>query len=357
MENNKVVDNPPLIENDSYLAVRNGEKFWLFHQQYEDQPDYRHGHQILSAGSSVIDFDIDKNEWNSNGFHESRSFLNKDESQKLDEIALTFANSIFMLLFNRFEGLQIKSLLQFDEQTKEWLTHSEINKVLENSTGDNTFGSKLLLVKGEQSNEGPYLVTKVSTSERTRFLLLQLKIDKQSEVEVLHEVDDLYSVFPAMDPLPFAATCVKQQIYIATAERGCGYRWRTEDLIRFDLETKKLDSVLVDRENPSFGLLMASENFYDSASDSWIFFGSLSKVGGFPLPNGEQSTPETKFYSISQLTSNPNWKQSETALINPNHDDLYVPLDQFVYVISRQHGTLKLPFGAFHTIKSQKEEL
>jgi hypothetical protein len=83
------------------------------------------------------------------------------------------------------------------------------------------------------------------TSERTRFLLLQLKIGNQSDVEVLHEIEDLFSVLPAMDPLPFAAICVKQKIYIANAERGCGYRWRTEDLLRFDLETQKLDAVQV----------------------------------------------------------------------------------------------------------------
>lgn len=119
-----------------------------------------------------------------------------------------------------------------------------LQKVIEQPTGDNTYGSKLLIVQGEQPTAGPYIVAKVVTSERTRFLLLQLKVES-SEAEVLAEIEDLFSVLPAMDPLPFAAICVKQKIYIENAERGCGYRWRTEDLLRFDLETKQLDVVQV----------------------------------------------------------------------------------------------------------------
>lgn len=102
---------------------------------------------------------------------------------------------------------------------------------------------------------------------------------------------------------------------------------------------------------------MASENYYDSESDSWIFFGSLSKIGGFPLPSGEQPKPETQFYAISDLTTNPTWKQSDLVFVDPGRDDLYVPVKDSVYVVSRQHGTLKLPFGTFHPIKSRKEEL
>lgn len=105
----------------------------------------------------------------------------------------------------------------------------------------------MLIVRGDQSRVGPYLVAKVNTSERTRFLLLQLEIGGggQTEVKILHEIDDLFSILRAMDPLPFAAISVNQKIYITSAERGCGYRWRTEDILRFDLESKQLDVVKV----------------------------------------------------------------------------------------------------------------
>lgn len=76
-------------------------------------------------------------------------------------------------------------------------------------------------------------------------MLFKLNIGDQASVNVLHRIHDLYSVLPAIDPLPFAAICTKQKIYISLAERGCGYRWRTEDVLQFDLETKKLESTKV----------------------------------------------------------------------------------------------------------------
>jgi len=357
MEHAKVSDNPSLGENDTYRAIQNDGKIWLFREKYEDQPDYRYGHRILTAGSGVSTFHTSKNQWSS--FHEIPPILSESESHKLDELIFTFAGSIFMLLFNRFEGLKIESLWKFDEQKVGWIKHSDIGSILEPPTGDNTFGSKLLLVTGGQSDTGPYFVSKVVTSENTSFLILRLEIGNQSKVDVINRIDDLHSVLPALDPLPFAAVFAKQKIYIAIAEHGCGYRWRTEDLIRFDLETKTLDSVQINSKNPVFGLMMAPENYYHNASNSWLFFGSLTKVGGFHLPASEK-TPETQFYSISDLTTeNLSWKQSDQVYVNPGRDDIYVPSnnEESVFVISRQHGTLKLPFGSFKEIKSKKEEL
>jgi hypothetical protein len=81
----------------------------------------------LSGGSEVTSFDIKENQWSNDGFHESKAFLSKDETQKLDEFIFSFAGSIFSLLVNRFEGLCIDSLWKFEEQSKEWTKHSEIN--------------------------------------------------------------------------------------------------------------------------------------------------------------------------------------------------------------------------------------
>lgn len=80
----------------------------------------------MSGGSSVISFDTNENQW-SNEFFESKAFLSKDETRKLDEFIFTFAGSIFLLLVNRFEGLRLDSLWKFDEQSKEWTKQSDIN--------------------------------------------------------------------------------------------------------------------------------------------------------------------------------------------------------------------------------------
>lgn len=102
---------------------------------------------------------------------------------------------------------------------------------------------------------------------------------------------------------------------------------------------------------------MATENRYNKQTDSWFYFGSLSKIGGFHLPASEQ-TPETRFYSIENLTSSePQWKESDLLIVDPGRDDIYVPSESSVYVISRKKGTLKLAFGDFHTIKSTRDEL
>lgn len=100
-------------------------KFRLFGYLDEDQPDYRHGHRILNAGSLVTSFDVKTNQWS--GFHRSSAFLTESETSKIDELLFTFAGSIFMLIFNRFEGLRVESLWTFDEKTLEWSKHSEIN--------------------------------------------------------------------------------------------------------------------------------------------------------------------------------------------------------------------------------------
>jgi hypothetical protein len=97
---------------------------------------------------------------------------------------------------------------------------------------------------------------------------------------------------------------------------------------------------------------MPSDHHYDQTTDQWIYFGSLSKVGGFHLPANEQ-VPETRFYAIDGLTSSdPTWKQSDQVIVNPGRDDIYVPgNEKSVYIISRQYGTLDVPFGSFGLIK------
>jgi hypothetical protein len=215
----------------------------------------------------------------------------------------------------------------------------------------------LLVVRGDQAENGPYFVAKIKTSEKTSFALLKLTIGNKASVEIIQQIDDIYSILPALDPLPFGAICINDKIYIAMAEHGCGYRWRTEDVLRFDLKNNQLDAVEIKSENPSFGLMMATENHYNKSTDSWLFFGSLSKIGGMHLPSSDQ-TPETRFYAISGLSnSHPIWKESDLVIVDPARDDIYVPTEDAVYVITRKHGTLKVSYGSFHQIKPHKDEL
>lgn len=102
---------------------------------------------------------------------------------------------------------------------------------------------------------------------------------------------------------------------------------------------------------------MATENHYKKETDTWMFFGSLSKIGGMHLSSTDQ-TPETRFYVISGLSSSdPVWKESDLVIIDPDRDDIYIPTFDSVYIISRKLGTLKAPYGSFHQIKSRNDEL
>lgn len=102
-------------------------------------------------------------------------------------------------------------------------------------------------------------------------------------------------------------------------------------------------------------MMMATENHYDAESNSWIFFGSLSKIGGFHLPEGQQ-TSETRFYAISDLTETPNWKESDQSIQNPGREDIYVPRGKYVFLISKKKEIVKYPLGDFHRIPSLTDQ-
>ncbi|KAI6226919.1 hypothetical protein M3Y95_00672000 [Aphelenchoides besseyi] len=359
MNATKIAENPPLTDDETYQATRNGDKIWLFQEKYEDQVDYHYGHRVLNAGSLAISFDTKTNKWNGNKFADVSALVSQNEQGRLDEIVFTFAGSIFLLLFNRFEGLRLESLWKFDEEKIQWTKHSDINKVIEPSGDDHTFGNKLLLVKDSADTHGPFFVAKINGAEQRDYVVFQLVLNEVANVEDVHRIRNLHDVLPVLDPLPFAAIRVDNKIFISVAEHGCGYRWRTEEILKFDIQTKELTAVQVGHENPTFGLYMATTHVYDSQTGSWIFFGSPSRFGR-PKPSDEEQKPEVSFYAITQLDSDkPIWKQSDRTVQDAGRDDLYIPSssDQSVYVINRKYGTLNVPWGEFKDIPRRNDEL
>ncbi|KAI6243726.1 hypothetical protein M3Y99_00035900 [Aphelenchoides fujianensis] len=359
MNAKKLADNPPLGEDETFQTVRNGEKIWLFQEKYEDQEEYHYGHRVLSWGSSAVSFDLQTNKWDEGGFSAIPAILGENERGKLDDLVFTFAGSMFLLLFNRFEGLRLESLWKFDEQQKKWTKFADLNEQLEPAGDDHTFGNKLLLVKDDGKGGGPHFVAKINGGEQRDFLVFQLAVGENgAKVADLHRIRDLHSVLPVLDPLPG-----QSGVFITVAEHGCGYRWRTEEILRFDLDSKQLAAVEIGRENPSFGLFMATTHEYEAATDTWVFFGSPSRSDSFRPAGGDaeaEKKPQATFYAIARLGSErPVWQHSDQTIVDAQRDDLYVPLgaERSVVVISRKHGTLSVPLGSFSDIPRKHEEL
>ena len=48
------------------------------------------------------------------------------ETGKLDELLFTVAGQIFLVLYNRFEGLRFESVWRFDETVIKWTKHADL---------------------------------------------------------------------------------------------------------------------------------------------------------------------------------------------------------------------------------------
>lgn len=96
----------------------------------EDQPLYHNGHRVISSGTRLRIFDCNKKEWSQ--IKEIEAFKDQEDGAKLDEIVFNIYDEIYVLLFNRFEGVKLDSLWRFDHEHFKFEKYSSINVSLHN---------------------------------------------------------------------------------------------------------------------------------------------------------------------------------------------------------------------------------
>ncbi|CAD5229084.1 unnamed protein product [Bursaphelenchus okinawaensis] len=235
---------------------------------------------------------------------------------KLDELLFLHSGTLFLLLFNRFEGLSLHSLWRFETQNSRFTKHSDINHQIVAPGDENTYGSHLKLVEGNQFNiPAPYFIVKLTNLEY-EFVVFHLEIAIGHTVsEILKRVKSLQPVINAMDPHPVSALYYQNNIYITVAERGCGLKWKTDQIIKFDINEKTLQPIDVSTE--LFVLALPRFDFYYPISNQWLHFGSTTKN-----ENGNNT-----IFVLKDITRSPHWIKYELPLDDVNFTDHFLTTD------------------------------
>ena len=119
------------------------------------------------------------------------------------------------------------------------------------SDGDNTFGNHVIVVRNsdDETANNVHFVAKVRTPDSTRYFLLRLDIKSDggnsASVETVKRVDDLFSIMPVMDALPYTAIRVRDRVFLTVAEHGCGYMWHVSSILCFNLQMSNVEAIEV----------------------------------------------------------------------------------------------------------------
>ncbi|CAD5229086.1 unnamed protein product [Bursaphelenchus okinawaensis] len=296
------------------MSVQIDETVYIFETKYEDQTEYHNGHRIIANGSRCQSFNTYKKEWST--ISEVPAILEESQRGKLDELLFLHSGTLFLLLFNRFEGLSLHSLWRFETQNSRFTKHSDINHQIVAPGDENTYGSHLKLVEGNQFNiPAPYFIVKLTNLEY-EFVVFHLEIAIGHTVsEILKRVKSLQPVINAMDPHPVSALYYQNNIYITVAERGCGLKWKTDQIIKFDINEKTLQPIDVSTE--LFVLALPRFDFYYPISNQWLHFGSTTKN-----ENGNNT-----IFVLKDITRSPHWIKYELPLDDVNFTDHFLTTD------------------------------
>ncbi|CAD5234717.1 unnamed protein product [Bursaphelenchus xylophilus] len=329
----KIASGPEVEEG---TCVQIDQTIYLFESKYEDQPDYHSGHRVISIGSSVQSFDVFKKQWSPVSL--VPPILEKQDQGKLDELLFLHSGKLFLLLFNRFEGLSLHSLWRFDQENLKFVKHSDIHHKIVPPGEDNTYGNYLKLVSGNQFNiPAPYFIAKLRNSN-LEMVIFHLEIATGHTVpEILKRFQTLEPVVRVIDPLLVSALFYQHYIYITLAEHGCGYKWKTDQILKFNVHDKVLETMNV--ANEPFVLALPRTDFFYSVTDQWYHFGSGAKG-----PNGKHPV-----FVLKELSRHPTWVQYELDVDDVGYNDHFLTTDTSTIVtLVKKNSVYQFDVNSLH---------
>uniref|UniRef100_A0A1I7UAK6 Pectate_lyase22 domain-containing protein n=1 Tax=Caenorhabditis tropicalis TaxID=1561998 RepID=A0A1I7UAK6_9PELO len=254
------------FEDYHYTFVQDG-KLTLVGQKYVAQPTHNWGHRVAFAGTYVLTFDKDTNQWER---HDVISELASAEN--VGESLFVRDGKLYLLTFDNFGSIGFQKLFRWENNSfKELnLTAPEAISMSESQRTD------VLAASGLSSDGATILLQK---DDNCDIQIFSLTVDGDSAT-----IEKTSQIPLDSNPLrgsPVLAETVGDKVLISYGVHGCGFRWERTRLFIFDLKSGTASHVDFDSEGktPRFCFSGPHCSYVNKDTKSWIVAVGSVQVG------------------------------------------------------------------------------
>ncbi|EGT30057.1 hypothetical protein CAEBREN_03785 [Caenorhabditis brenneri] len=249
-----------------YTFIQDG-KLTLIGRQFVNQPTHNWGHRVAFAGTYVLTFDKETNQWERHDF----SALVTDEN--VEETFFVRDDKLYLLTFVNFGAMGFQKLFRWENNSfnELTLTAPETKSLSEGrrtevlcSSGKSSDGATILLQQDDDCNIQVYSLTvdgNAATIENTS--------------HIAQDSNPLRG-------LPVIAETVDDKVLISYGVHGCGFRWENSRLFIFDLKSNSARHVDIEgdyTELPRFCFTGPNCSYVNKDTKTWVVAAGSVQVG------------------------------------------------------------------------------